>query len=88
MKISVIVPVYNSEKYVARCIDSVIAQTYHNWELLLIDADSTDSRYFEGIQIRDARISVYRQANAGRRGEARYKRPRETISCSWIRRYD
>jgi len=67
MKISVIVPVYNSEKYVARCIDSVIAQTYHNWELLLIDDGSTDSSpdILRAYESRDARISVYRQANAG-----------------------
>lgn len=41
-KVSVIVPVYNSEKYLAECISSVIEQTYKNWELLLIDDCSTD----------------------------------------------
>lgn len=37
MKISAIIPVYNTEKYVARCIDSVLAQKYDNWELILVD---------------------------------------------------
>ena len=42
-KISVIVPVYNTEKYLHRCIDSVLAQTYKDFELLLIDDGSKDS---------------------------------------------
>ena len=41
-KISVIVPVYNSEKYIKRCIESIIYQTYRQLEILLIDDGSTD----------------------------------------------
>ena len=41
--ISVIVPVYNTEKYLDQCIQSILAQTYTNFELLLIDDGSTDS---------------------------------------------
>ncbi len=37
-----IVPVYNTEKYVGRCIESVQRQTYRKWELLLVDDGSTD----------------------------------------------
>ena len=40
--ISVIVPVYNVEKYLPRCIDSILKQTYKNIEILLIDDGSTD----------------------------------------------
>ena len=42
-KISVIVPVYNAEKFLHCCIDSVLTQTYTDFELLLIDGGSTDS---------------------------------------------
>ena len=40
--ISIIVPVYNVEKYLDRCIESILAQSYTNFELLLIDDGSTD----------------------------------------------
>ena len=42
-KISVIVPVYNTEKYLRRCVDSILAQTFTDFELLLIDDGSTDN---------------------------------------------
>lgn len=66
-KISVIVPVYNAEEYLERCIHSVIDQTYENWELLLVDDGSIDQsgimcdRYGE----KDTRIRVIHQKNAG-----------------------
>ena len=42
-KISVIVPVYNVEKYLPRCIDSILKQTFTDFELLLIDDGSKDN---------------------------------------------
>jgi glycosyltransferase involved in cell wall biosynthesis len=67
-KISVIVPVYNSEKYIAKCIDSVLSQTYTDYRLYLIDDGSEDT----GGDICDGyshtysdRIEVYHQRNAG-----------------------
>lgn len=40
--ISIIVPIYNSSKYIRQCIDSILMQTYKDYELLLIDDGSTD----------------------------------------------
>jgi glycosyltransferase len=40
--ISVIIPVYNAENYVGRCIESVQAQTYNNWQMILVDDGSKD----------------------------------------------
>ena len=43
MKISIIVPIYNIEKYLKKCLDSIINQSYQNLEILLIDDGSTDN---------------------------------------------
>lgn len=40
--ISIVIPVYNAERYINKCIDSVLSQSYANWELLLIDDGSSD----------------------------------------------
>ena len=64
--ISIIVPMYNEEKFIGRCIKSVINQTVSNWELLLIDDGSTD--YTANIcknYIRDNRIHLFNKKNSG-----------------------
>ena len=40
-KISIIIPVYNCEKYLHRCLDSILVQTFRDWECILIDDGST-----------------------------------------------
>ena len=42
MRVSIIIPAYNVEKYLVKCIDSVKAQTYTDWECLIVDDQSTD----------------------------------------------
>lgn len=66
-KISVIVPVYNTEKYLHQCIDSVLTQTYTDFELLLIDDGSTDSSVAicDEYAAKDERIWIIHKPNGG-----------------------
>lgn len=65
--ISIIVPVYNVEQYIQRCINSVLSQTYKNFELLLINDGSTDlsGKICENNQMRDERIHMFVKSNGG-----------------------
>ena len=67
LKISIIVPIYNIEKYIAKCIDSVISQTYKDWELILVDDGSTDNRgkICDDYALKDSRIKVIHKENGG-----------------------
>lgn len=66
-KISVIVPVYNTEQYLKQCIDSILAQTYENLEIVLIDDGSTDKSadICDKYAKIDKRIIVIHQQNKG-----------------------
>lgn len=66
-KISVIVPVYKVEKYLPQCIESILAQTFTDFELLLIDDGSPDccGEICEDYARNDKRIRVFHQDNAG-----------------------
>ena len=66
-KLSVIVPVYNTEKYLRECIDSILAQTFTDFELILVDDGSTDSSgaICDEYAAKDPRIQVIHQENGG-----------------------
>lgn len=66
-KIGVIIPVYNAEKYLKKCINSVLRQTYQNLSVIIIDDGSTDSsgKICESFAKKDARITVIHQENKG-----------------------
>jgi glycosyltransferase involved in cell wall biosynthesis len=65
--ISIITPVYNVEQYLPQCIESVINQTFQNWELLLIDDGSTDRSGIicDEYALKDERIRVLHKENSG-----------------------
>lgn len=65
--ISVVIPIYNAEIYLRRCLDSVVRQTYSNTEIILIDDGSTDEsgKLCEEYAEADERIKVIHEANRG-----------------------
>lgn len=65
--ISVIVPIYNVEKYLSKCIDSILEQSYRNLEIILVDDGSTDAsgRICDVYLGKDQRIQVIHKANGG-----------------------
>lgn len=66
-KISIIIPCYNVEKYVGKCIESVICQTYKNTEIILVDDGSNDKTgdICDGYYLKDNRIKVIHKINGG-----------------------
>lgn len=67
LKFSVIIPVYNREQAIRRCIDSVLSQSYRNYELLIIDDGSMDSTWsvLSEYSAMDRRIKLFRKSNGG-----------------------
>ena len=65
--ISIIVPVYNVEQYLAKCVQSIIGQTYRNLEIILVDDGSTDScsALCDKFALQDSRIHVIHKRNGG-----------------------
>ena len=66
-KVSVIVPIYKAELYIRRCIDSILLQTYKDFELILVDDGSPDKsgEICEEYAIKDTRVRVFHKINGG-----------------------
>lgn len=65
--ISVVVPIYNAEKYIRRCVDSILLQTYRNLEVILVDDGSTDEtpEILDDYAAKDDRVRVIHKENVG-----------------------
>jgi len=63
--VSIITPTYNHEKFIGSCIESVLKQTYENWEMIIIDDGSTDNTRAIIAQYNDYRIKYVKQENLG-----------------------
>lgn len=83
--IGVIVPVYKVEKYIAECIESILAQTYTKFRLILVDDGTPDNagRICDEYAKKDSRITVIHQENAGVT-RARARGVEEASDCEWI----
>ena len=65
--VSIIIPIYNAEKTIERCINSILNQTYKDFELLLLDDGSTDASGLicDSFAEKDMRIRVFHKENSG-----------------------
>lgn len=64
-KVSIIIPVYNAEKSIKKCIDSILRQTYNNIEIIIVNDGSTDNSLEICKQYSDRRIVIIDQLNKG-----------------------
>ena len=67
MRFSVLMPVYNVEKYISECIDSILNQSFDDWELIIVDDGSPDTsgQIADEYASKDSRIKVIHKANGG-----------------------
>lgn len=95
-KLSVIVPVYNTEKYLRECVDSILAQTFTDFELILVDDGSTDGSgaICDEYAKQDDRVQVIHQENGGavaarRKGSSQARGEYISVidSDDWISQY-
>ena len=66
-KVSIIIPIYNAEPYIDQCVQSILSQSFHDWEMILINDGSRDHslKICEQLAEKDDRIHVLSQSNMG-----------------------
>lgn len=82
-KVSIIVPVYNAEKSLARCVDSILNQEFRDFELILMDDGSKDrsGEICDGYARADARVVVVHKENTGGVG---YAKPGDRAGAGYV----
>lgn len=67
MLISIVIPVYNAEKYLSRCLESILSQTYKNIEVIIVNDGSTDKsqQIIKTYQKKSKKVRVFNQSNVG-----------------------
>ena len=67
VKLSVIIPIYSAEKFISKCVDSVLSQNYSNMEIILVDDGSPDNcpKICDDYAKQDERVKVIHQNNKG-----------------------
>lgn len=85
MLVSLIIPVYNSEKYIGSCVESLLSQTYNNIEIIVVDDCSIDDSYkiVRGMAKNDTRIKIVRQDINGGASRAR-NAGLEHVTGQWV----
>lgn len=73
--ISVVVPIYNTGKYLVECVEHILKQTYQNIEIILVDDSSTDNsgEICDAFMMQDNRVRVLHQENKGGGGQHKLK---------------
>src|SRR5690554_4317093 len=81
---SVVIPVFNKEPHVARAINSVLEQTFNNFELIVVCDPSSDNSNFEVEKFEDPRIRIFYRDNPGPGGYAARNLGVEVAKAEWI----
>lgn len=64
-EVSIVIPLYNKEKYIRRSVESILMQTYSDYEIIIVDDGSTDNSIREVKKIKDRRVRFYQKINEG-----------------------
>lgn len=81
---SIVIPVYNKKPHIKRCLDSVLNQTHNEFEVIIVDDNSTDGSFEEIKKYNDPRIQVFQRTEPGPGGYAARNLGIEKVQYKWI----